>query len=96
MTRSEPAIFDIVVVDETEESLELEIAGAEAVVLGISEDEVTNEKWFAVQVEGLDVVMLPAGTLTTTGRSVPRTAIYSGETLRVSPDGAVVQHEPEC
>lgn len=91
MTAAEPVFFEIVIVSDSRDARALELVGAEAVVLGVSEDETTKEKWFAVQVGDMPVVMLPSAGLKRTGRAVSRESIYRGERLRVSEVGSVLR-----
>jgi len=91
---NDPQILDIVRIGDSEEARELELVGAEGVVLGITEDEVTRARWFAIQVGDMPTVMLAAHDVTPTGRSVPRESVYSDGRLRVSPKGRVLGNEP--
>jgi hypothetical protein len=90
---AEPQIYDIVQIGEPGDALTLEVAGAEGIVLGVSENEDTGERWFAVQVGDLPVVMLPLNSLRLTGRSVSRGSVYSGDHLRVSKTGNILQSD---
>jgi hypothetical protein len=38
-------VFDVVAIADSEETSGLEVAGAEGVVLGVTEDETTCEEW---------------------------------------------------
>ncbi|MCB2178220.1 MAG: hypothetical protein KQH57_20620 [Actinomycetales bacterium] len=91
MTRDEPSLLEIVVIGDTEVTRSLELAGAEAVVLGFSEDEGTNERWLAVQVGDMPAVMLPSSSVKRTGRAVSRESIYPGEQLRITQEGSAVR-----
>jgi hypothetical protein len=90
MTTPEPQFFDVVRIGDSDEARRLELNGAEGVVLGVSEDEATGEKWFLVRVGDMPSVMLSSSDLTPTGRSVPRESIYSGESVRVTQKGRIV------
>jgi len=85
-----PDLFEIVVIGDSDAARSLELVGAEGVVLGVSEDEESHERWFAVQVGDMPAVMLPLGDLTRTSRSVPRSLVYPGDRLRVSDDGRIL------
>ncbi len=90
MATPEPQFFDVVRIGDSDETRMLGLNGAEGVVIGVSEDEVTGEKWFVVGVGDLPAAMFPSSVLTPTGRSVPRESIYSGESVRVSPEGKIL------
>lgn len=87
MTSGKPRILDVVEVLDSESTRELELVGAEGIVIGLTEDDDTREHWFAVQVGDLPAVMLARKDLRLTGRSVTRESIYSGDRLRVSREG---------
>ena len=93
MASAEPQMLDVVEILDSDSARELELVGAEGVVLGLTEDETTDERWYAVQVGDLPTVMLPASDLRLTGRSVPRESIYPGDRLRVSREGEVLPGE---
>jgi hypothetical protein len=94
MPAGEPEVFDVVRIGDSEEARDLELVDAEGVVLGVTEDETTHARWFAVQVGDRPTVMLAASDLTRTGRTVPRESIYSHGRLRVSLQGRVRGYEP--
>jgi len=84
---AEPQFFDIVRIGDSDDARKLGMNGAEGVVLGMSEDEVTGEKWYALMVGDRPVATFPSSDLTPTGRSVTRESIYSGDSIRVSQKG---------
>jgi hypothetical protein len=93
MTVAEYQFYDVVRIGESDETRSLELVGAEGVMLGLSEDEATGEKWFVVQVGATPAVMLPSRELTPLGQSVPRTSLYLGDHVRVSEEGRVIGHD---
>jgi hypothetical protein len=57
------------------------------VVIGKSQDEETKEWFYTVMVHGLDEAVVIRGVhLAATGRILPREAVYSGESRRVTVD----------
>lgn len=93
MAGGEPRILDVVEILDSDSARGLELVGAEGVVLGVTKDETTDERWYAVQVGDLPTVMLATTDLRLTGRSVPRESVYPGDRLRVSREGEVLSGE---
>lgn len=86
------AHFDVVKVLETARTLELEIAGATGVVVGVSgNDSQASEPSYAVMIEPLGrAVMLSADELTPTGQRVEANSVYDGTEVRVTEHGEAV------
>jgi hypothetical protein len=87
---AEPTFFDVVRIGDSDDARRLGMSGAEGVVIGMSEDEVTGEKWYCLAVGDRPATTFPSSNLTPTGRSVPRESIYSGDSVRVSQDGRIL------
>ncbi len=83
------SVFDVITIGDSDEARDLEVAGREGVVLGVSEDAGSGERWFVVRVADMPAMMLPAADLTPTGRVVAKDDIYTGEHLRVTHQGSI-------
>ena len=83
--------YEVVAIGDAPEATKLGVAGATGVVTGISEDD--GARWYAVLV-GDRSYFLPESALSSTGRSVDRDEIYSGESLHVDLEGSPLDPPP--
>jgi hypothetical protein len=88
--------FDIVIVADTRQMREREVASSRGVIVGISPGEHDEDApAYAVKLDGLGTtVMLSARDLLPTGKRARREDIYDGSSIRVSPIGRVLEDPP--
>lgn len=85
--------LEMVVILDTAQARELGVVGQEAPVVGMAEDEESGERWLGVYLTDLLVVSFPERDVRHTGRSVPRTDVYNGDSIRVSQRGIPLEDE---
>lgn len=87
--------FEVVRIRTSNFTRELEIAGTEGVILGVSQ-EGEGPIHYAVSIFGLDRgVMVAEEDIEPTGRRVAEEDIYDGTSIRVTDEGRLVEGEED-